>query len=1103
MSDQANNERTYSAFISYRHTKPDMQVAIEVHRKLERFHLDRDVRERSGFKSLAPIFRDQDELPISSALDDDLIKALRNASALIVICSPRLKESLWCMREIDEFLKTHDRSRVFVVLCEGDPHDVIPERLLHRMDEDGNIVDVEPLAANFLPTCKGAERRNEVTRLAAGILDVPYDSLVKRTQRRRQRILAAIVGAAVAASTAFGFYNAYMNAQIKASYQQVLQRRSESLATEAHNLVREGNTIGATELALSALPDDSSDEALQRSVVSNAVFALQRATNAGSSESILNQYSFTTSEVYATPADIREMHTNSDERYVVTVDESEVVSSWEVANHRLIFQSRSSMGRYAEVVDAFILDSGNTVIVYKTGVVCRDGKDGAVLWDVPVGDAGDLVRYACIDEANQDLLMVASHRRAHFLDLTSGKLVLSTDYDAAEGFGSLDGLSTAVLCSPHAAHGRFAQLVSIVDGDGSFVGCKAVVVDMPDGASRAYEVPGTYAFDCDLLEDGSIVTLLGSDDSSQDVSNSGKLYGNTFTTTTGFDVTLCCLDPMMGKVRWANVITVWQECYDVGFKELREDEKPTGTLVCWLADRVQFVNSHTGDVVNELRCASALVGGNVLLTGQTFMGVETDGSFFYARPTDTAILAYGLMRDDLYYADVRPTGVMYVIKGNMLYVYRGTVYDESVHSLEVGEQRASWQFATHEGFVLAYIANDEPVLRVQHCSAPEMDVLWSQDLEADESLVWSLVGFDSEADQLLLAGVDVAGDSYVTRRLVRLDLALKQVKTWDLSTCAELGLAVPIEGSPASEVTGLVVGNATAYHDGVVYSQVSDAQGVVGIAVAMLDENVTRCHAVLEGYGREADRGQRRLILLADPTGRRLLYQDQAGGLEGDSGLEAHKTAVLDLATGASMQLDKDVAKIWHSDLAQGAFRGHVVWSADGTTLGCVSAEGVSLYGTDGRANVFIPLDGRQVTGMTLLEDRIVVMLSQGTTGQLESYDTKTGERLASCALDDGSDEADGWTLVPKTLAADGSGDLFVATSYYGYLINIDTLRVCQRFASGRAYNPVCDALLCADSSDTCYDAFSRYSLQALIDRGHNMLGSQTMGREWLEAHGV
>jgi hypothetical protein len=109
---QKSGVREYSAFISYRHLPDDLRVAKENHRKLETYHLDRKTREASGFKSLAPIFRDADELPISSALDDDLVSALRNSSALIVVCSPRTNESAWVAREVDEFLKTQSGVRI-------------------------------------------------------------------------------------------------------------------------------------------------------------------------------------------------------------------------------------------------------------------------------------------------------------------------------------------------------------------------------------------------------------------------------------------------------------------------------------------------------------------------------------------------------------------------------------------------------------------------------------------------------------------------------------------------------------------------------------------------------------------------------------------------------------------------------------------------------------------------------------------------------------------------------------------------------------------------------------------------------------------------------
>ncbi|MBR3235873.1 MAG: toll/interleukin-1 receptor domain-containing protein [Atopobiaceae bacterium] len=1103
MSTQATNERKYTAFISYRHTQPDMKVAIEVHRKLEHYHLDREVREQSGFDSLAPIFRDQDELPISSALDDDLLRALHNASALIVICSPRLKESKWCMREIDEFLRTHDRSRVFVVICEGEPHDVIPDQLLHRVDADGQVIDVEPLAANFLPTCKGADRRNEVTRLAAGILGVPFDSLVKRAQRRRQRIIVTLASIAVAGATAFGLYNAYMHKQIQDNYTQVLYRRAEYLATLANTMLQQGNTIGATELALAALPSDEMTNTKNHPVVDEAVFALQQATNAGYSGKLVDQFSYTTSEVYTAPADIRQMHVSANEAYVVMVDETEVISAWETATHRLIYQSRSTLGRYKDVIDAFVLDSGNTIIVYTTGVVCRDNADGSVLWDVAITADDKQFKYACIDEGNQDRLLVASAKSAHMIDLSSGKTLYDIAYDGVEGMPTLDGLQTELVNAPRARYGRFCLVVSLVNDEGLFVGGRAVVIEAADGTAHAYETPGYYAYDYDLLEDGSVVMLMGTNSAAQTTSSRDEIFGNVYTTTTDFDVLMACLDGQSGKLRWSKSTTIWQVCYDIGFKELRDNGKVTDTLVCWFADRIQFVDVHTGELVNELKTSSTIVGGNALERGRTFMGVESDGSFFFVSPTSESVIAYGLMRDEFYYADVRPSAEHYILKGNVLYAYRGTYPDKNVHSLEVGARHASWEFATSEGFVLAYLAEDEDVLRVQHCSAPDLEVLWTQDFGAESGLVWNVIGFDGSDDTLVLVGMSGTDNGHRVSELVRLDLPARKAERWDVGTSEELGLAAPAEGSAPSEVEGLVVGNSQCCCAGKVYSQVVDAKGTVCIAEALPSEGRTRCYAIAKGFGKDSDANQRSLYLMSDPTGKRMLYQDYVSEQEGDSGLAVHRSAVLDLATGESTVLDTNVASIWPNYLLKGAAGGHATWSADGKVLGCVSANGVTLYRFDGKASVIAPVDGRRVAGTCISGDRLVVMLTLGTTSQLESFNVKTGEHVSSSALDDGSDEATRWANIPAELTVDGSGDLFVATSNFGYLMSMESLGVCQRFSKGLVYNPTCDAILCADPEGSSYDAFSRYSLAALIERGHTTLNGQTMGKEWLEAHGV
>ena len=109
----------YQAFVSYRHAEVDSAVARDVQRGLERFRIPPSMREELGIKRIAPVFRDKEELPVSSALGDDIAYTLEHSSSLVVVCSPRTKESQWVDREIRTFLQTHDRSCVFTVFATG------------------------------------------------------------------------------------------------------------------------------------------------------------------------------------------------------------------------------------------------------------------------------------------------------------------------------------------------------------------------------------------------------------------------------------------------------------------------------------------------------------------------------------------------------------------------------------------------------------------------------------------------------------------------------------------------------------------------------------------------------------------------------------------------------------------------------------------------------------------------------------------------------------------------------------------------------------------------------------------------------------------------
>ena len=103
-------ELHYNAFISYRHNERDSRIAGNIQRELERFSIPAPIRKSSGIHKFERVFRDKEELPITIDLGDNIEQALANSDFLIVICSPDLLESRWCMREIELFLAQHPRN---------------------------------------------------------------------------------------------------------------------------------------------------------------------------------------------------------------------------------------------------------------------------------------------------------------------------------------------------------------------------------------------------------------------------------------------------------------------------------------------------------------------------------------------------------------------------------------------------------------------------------------------------------------------------------------------------------------------------------------------------------------------------------------------------------------------------------------------------------------------------------------------------------------------------------------------------------------------------------------------------------------------------------
>lgn len=262
----------YDAFISYRHCELDSFISENLHKKLESYKLPNPVIKKIGNSrtKIERVFRDEAELPLSNNLSDPITLALDNSEFLIVICTPRLKESLWCKKEIETFVSTHDRKHVLLVLAEGEPEESFPDILMYEevsaKDENGNDitvrVDREPLAAD----CRGENNRqrlkaldNVVLKLCAAIFNLNYDDLRQRHRERqiRKRIIAVSIAFAIV--TAFAVTCLFFTVKISRQNKVISDKYAGAMALSSSRLLSRGLRKDAVYAVRNVLPDNENE----------------------------------------------------------------------------------------------------------------------------------------------------------------------------------------------------------------------------------------------------------------------------------------------------------------------------------------------------------------------------------------------------------------------------------------------------------------------------------------------------------------------------------------------------------------------------------------------------------------------------------------------------------------------------------------------------------------------------------------------------------------------------------------------------------------------------------------------------------------------------
>jgi eukaryotic-like serine/threonine-protein kinase len=247
----------YHAFISYSHA--DRAWGDWLHKALETYPVPSRLVGRTTAagivpRSLAPVFRDRDELPSATDLDTKVAEALAQSANLVVICSPRSATSRWVNEEILGFKRLGRAHRVFCLIVDGEPNATdMPGRqdeecfapaLRFVLDADGQPTGerTEPIAADARAGRDG--KPNAKLKLISGLLGVGYDELRQRELQRRNRRMVAVTALALVV----------MSVTSALAISAVIARRGADVARQAAER-RQKQAEGLVEFMLGDLSD--------------------------------------------------------------------------------------------------------------------------------------------------------------------------------------------------------------------------------------------------------------------------------------------------------------------------------------------------------------------------------------------------------------------------------------------------------------------------------------------------------------------------------------------------------------------------------------------------------------------------------------------------------------------------------------------------------------------------------------------------------------------------------------------------------------------------------------------------------------------------------
>ena len=370
----------YDAFISYRHTPADTALAKEIQQQLEHFRIPESIQKATGKNRIQRVFRDQEELDVTSDLSQKLQDNLRDSEYLIAICSPSYLQSRWCQKEIEDFIRLHDRDHIICVLCEGEPPAVFPEALKKDIrtvinengEEETVITEIEPLAVDYRGSYRTA-RKVELPRLAARIIGCSYDELVMRQERYRRKRMAIITAAIAALSTMAITYLLWSNHKINTNYRLSQINESKLLAQQSLTSLSDTDRYSALKSSLEALPDEKTD----RPVVDEAVYALSKASN-----SYVTPFDWRETMFVDRENSITDYFVTSDGQFLVFMESNGEFSTVDLANYQTVTAFDPGVSELPQTPHEGV---SREVISYADGmVIACNYLTGEISWQMPL-----------------------------------------------------------------------------------------------------------------------------------------------------------------------------------------------------------------------------------------------------------------------------------------------------------------------------------------------------------------------------------------------------------------------------------------------------------------------------------------------------------------------------------------------------------------------------------------------------------------------------------------------------------------------------------------------------------------------------------------------